>query len=233
MYSEPVKPLEKISIVSPSHAWHLQWRTRVALSHSAFWQTTLAILRAPQAFAAAWADGSREAMNPVTYFGVALTLTSPLVVAAKFYNGEPIEGGTMFEILFEHFEPYVQFIVVGLLCHVFLRLLSGGATRGWHYTLGVALFASGPAAAADAVAALANTLLNVAVSETQDYTVRIAELTAAFSVIAVDITFIVTLVFALCGVHRMTWPRVLFAWLVSQLIWTSSKVFVFWLVLRA
>src|SRR3712207_1080437 len=122
MSSKPVRPLEVVAAHAPpqtnapepprwvAEAWHHSLE-QLAL----FFQTSLQIGLHPRRFCREWADGEHRALNPLAYFASAVGLSSPILLLVKHLLGTSGEYSSA-GVVVHHFEPYVQWLVLGLLC---------------------------------------------------------------------------------------------------------------------
>jgi hypothetical protein len=196
-----------------------------------FLATVVAVSLRPAAFAADWRDRRRKALNPLAFLGTALAFSSPPTLMVSHFGGLQDGGGSLWDaFLSDQVAPYVQYVLLGILAHGFLRLLRGGSQK-LLATVGIALYAGGgPAMLVDLltlpidvglarVAASADTLTNV-----------VLQGLAVASIMAANVAFFVTFALGLGGLHRVRPWRPALALSLAYLLLVGVRIAFFKLI---
>lgn len=102
--------------------------------------TVLQCSRHPRRFAAAWFAGETRAPNPIGYVSTSLAVTAAARSVTAALTGMDDSGG-LWSGLAVATLPYAYYALLGVMCHVGLRL--GGRTRPLGASLAIALFVGG------------------------------------------------------------------------------------------
>ena len=197
-----------------------------------FLRTVAAVSLRPAAFAAEWRDRRSKALNPLAFLGTALAFSSPPTLLVSHFAGLGEEGGSLFAaFLSDQVAPYVQYVLLGVLAHGFLRLLGG--SQKLLATVGIALYAGGgPAMAVDLLTLpLDVALARAAQSAGSQTTVIVHGLTVA-SIAAANVAFFVTFALGLGGLHRVRPWRPVVALSLAYLLLMVGRVAFFELLQR-
>jgi Peptidase S46 len=199
--SEPAKAvLQPLGIVSAHpRSWVHAWWLHFAESFRGTLTVLGTLARHPitlgRSFSAACAAGA-EVTNPLTVFGMAIGLLSPAILWCKHAMG--VGHSKPLAMLAHHFEPYLNFVVLGLLAHACLILLRASSSA-WFTTLGLAFYASAFASLADLVAAVLAMSLTLS-SDLPD----VFQTAAAIIGAAVSSVYLALFALSVIGAHRAT-----------------------------
>ena len=140
----------------------------------------------PRRLIAEWASGTIQALNPLV-FTTSAGITAGLgIAAARLTHAGHLSAA---DVALRQIDPYLQYFLLGLLCHAFLVLL--GARQPWYLTPGVSLFSGGGPAAA---ASVLTTLLTVAATfgaQTSGALTRAVNAVAVAGIVAANAFFFV------------------------------------------
>jgi hypothetical protein len=169
-------------------------------------RTALAVSLRPARFAAEWSQGQRRALNPVAFLGTALAVSSPIFLAFAHFAGQDRRSSMWDAFLADQVAPYVQYAVLGLLAHAFLRL-AGGGRQPLLATLAIVLFAGGgPALFVDLLTLPIDPVLARAAASEDSPTNLALTLMSTVSIAAANLVFFVTFARGLAGLHGVrTW----------------------------
>jgi hypothetical protein len=191
-----------------------------------FFRTAGRIIRHPRQFATEWAQGEFRAFNPLIFLATAAGVTGAFGLVVDRLTDQP-GSSSLADLIVGTVEPYANYLLLGLLCHVFLRLL--GARRPWYMTLGISLFAGGgPAAAADL---LADGVRLVVGRVARDVDSAVVDGVAAGSILLANGVFLVVFALGLSAIHRLRLWRILVSLLAAEIALSAVRVLVFKLVL--
>src|SRR5581483_6447834 len=122
----PVSEAGDIELHPEARNWVVLGLRHAAGALVLFFQTAARITTRPRAFAEAWAAGEFRAFNPLVFLATSAGVTGAFsLVVDRLTNQAP--SSSMADLIIRTVEPYVTYLLLGLLCHVFLRAL--GARR--------------------------------------------------------------------------------------------------------
>jgi hypothetical protein len=221
-----IEGADEIELHAQARNWVVLGLRHAAGELALFFRTAARITTHPRALAEAWARGEFRAFNPLVFLATAAGVTGAFsLVVDRLTNQAP--SSSMADLVIRTVEPYVTYLLLGLLCHVFLRVL--GARRPWYLTLGISLFAGGgPAAAADLLADAIRLVLGRVVP---DLGSSVVDAVSAVSILAANGVFLVVFTLGLSAIHRLRLPRIVLALLLAQLTLSVARVFLFEYVL--
>jgi hypothetical protein len=190
-----------------------------------FFRTGGRMVGHPRQFAADWAHGELRAFNPLGFFATSVGVTTTLgLLAGRLVN--PTESHTSLELLIHEFDPYLQYFLLGLLCHAFLKLF--GINRPWFLTLGVSLFAGGgPAAAADVLTELLTVVITLSTRSSESLTAAAVSAIAVGGILVANLAFFVSFALGLAGIHRLKLWRIIVALLGAQVMLAALRILFF------
>jgi hypothetical protein len=176
-----------------------------------FLGTVVAVSLHPGSFAARWRDRRQKALNPLAFLGTALAFSSPPALLVSRFVGSPGDGGgTLWDaFLSDQVAPYVQYLLLGVFAHGFLRLLGG--TQRLLATVGIALYAGGgPAMVVDLLTLPLDVILGRVAASADTATNVTLRLLVVASIGSANVAFFITFALGLGGLHRVrTWRPVL------------------------
>jgi hypothetical protein len=213
--------------VGPHSSWVTSALAGIRNELRLYLRTALAVSLRPAAFAAEWREGTRDALNPLAFLATALAFSSPPTLAVSHFAGLQEQGGSLWDaFLADQVAPYVQYVLLGIFAHGFLRLL-GGSQR-LLATVAIALFvAGGPAMAIDLLTLpLDVTLGHVAASAESASNFALQVLTVA-SIAGANLAFFVIFALGLAGLHRLRWWRPALALLAAYLLLMVLRILFF------
>jgi hypothetical protein len=106
-----------------------------------FLRTAAAVTARPARFAASWAAGEREALNPLGFMATAAAIVT--IAASVGARVAPLPGGssTLLGEALDSLGPYVHYVALGLICHAVLRV--AGSRRPVLGSVAMSLFLGG------------------------------------------------------------------------------------------
>jgi hypothetical protein len=205
--------------------WLLDGFRHVVASFLLFFRTAARITRHPRQFALDWSRGSFRVFNPLAFFATSAGVTGTLGVIVEHLTHEAGSVSTT-DFVVHELEPYLQYFLLGLLCHAFLKPL--GARRPWYLTLGISLFAGGgPAALADVLAYGLRLALALGLGEAQAVGASVVDTVAAGSILVANGVFLLVLALGLAGIHRIRLWRIVLALAAAELALSGLRVLLF------
>ncbi len=175
------------------------WRAFVA-DAAAYVRTSIAIVRRPRNFAAAWAAGRERALNPLAFLATSAALLGAAQVLVG-YEG----GGNLLSAVLGLVAPYAHFAWLGVLAHAALRAL--GSRQPLRASLAASLYVGGAPALVFTVAFYVLSGVLVTATHTQMFDTASAALPRAAHIavaISVYVGFAVVMTYlgaALVGAH--------------------------------
>jgi hypothetical protein len=216
---------KSISIHPDIQNWLLDGLHHTWESFERFFRTGARMMVQPRQFAADWAHGELRAFNPLGFFATSVGVTSTLgLLVGRLVR--PSASHTSVEFLVHEFDPYLQYFLLGLLCHAFLKLF--GVKRPWFLTLGVSLFAGGgPAAAADLLTEALTVVISLGAGASESLTASVVSTVAVGGILVANLAFFVTFALGLAGIHRLKHWRIIVALLGAQVTLALLRVLFF------
>jgi hypothetical protein len=222
-----ILPLPRVPAVVGS-GWLREAVHNVLLELALFFRTAAAITFRPRRFAAEWGAGEVQGLNPLAFLATSLAITGPILILSERLPSQA-EANPLWRDLVSPLGPYAQFLVLGLLCHAFLRLLGG--RRGLLATVGISLYAGGgPAAAVDLVTLPLQLLVDKAASDPDTLFAPFLQGLGLVSVTAANVAFVVTFALGVAGMHGVRLWRPALALMGSYLLLVALRVGIFTLL---
>src|SRR5690348_9911768 len=105
--------------------WPAEAATAAAHEWKAYAQAVAAVARAPERFAREWADGARDALNPVYYLLNSAVLYIPWVILWRRIAGKADDALPLWAQALQQFSVFFVSLSWVLPGHLALRLLGG------------------------------------------------------------------------------------------------------------
>lgn len=219
-------PLDDGDAVHPEiRNWLVEGFRHSLHTFALFFRTGAQFTRHPGRFARAWARGELRAFNPLAFMatGAGLTATVGLLVERIMHPGG---GFSLVDFVVGEIDPYLRYLLLGALCHAFLRLL--GAWRPWYVTAGIALFAGGgPASAADILTQAITLAVHGPAARAESSTSTLLTAVVAGGVLLANAVFLMALALGLAGVHRLRMWRIALSLLAAEIALALIRVGLF------
>jgi hypothetical protein len=131
--------------------WHADVARRACNEARLYLRTWAATALHPGAFVIDWAESRRKLMNPAAFMATSVAIVAPLAHAVQRYWDAKTPDSLWIDIA-QTVAPFVQYIVIAVVCHGVLRLC--GSRQLLRGSVAIGLYSGGSVGAASHLALL-------------------------------------------------------------------------------